>query len=163
MNTRFSVRGFVQCADNWLLASLGVMALSFFTQTWNYRTAAAMFPRLVSMIVAVLCIYQLGENVWTALAGKDQTGKKARGGTAVAIAWYWAVLAMVVYLAMIVIIGFNLATLAFMIGFPPLVGYRRWVVISVVAIVMTVSVALSFGSILHVQLPGGWLGSVMGW
>ena len=139
------------------------MAVSFFAQTFNYRTSAAMFPRLVSMIVAALCIYQLGENIWTALGRKSQTGKKSKGGIAVAIAWYWVVLAMVVYLAMIVIIGFNLATLAFMVGFPPLVGYRRWVVIGIVGLVMTVSVALSFGSILHVQLPGGLLGSVMGW
>ncbi len=162
MNTRSSLRGFVHSPDNWLLALLGVMALSFFAQTWGYRAAAATFPRLVSMIVAVLCILLLAEKIRTARAGAGQTGK-SKGGSAVAIAWYWVVLTMVAYFAAMLIIGFNLATLAFMIGFPALVGYRRWAVIGIVAIAMTAAVALGFGSFLHVQLPGGLLGNVVGW
>jgi hypothetical protein len=67
------------------------------------------------------------------------------------------------YLALIVVIGFNLATLVFMILYPPLIGYRRWVVIVPFAVIMTAAVAYCFGSILHVQLPIGILGSALGW
>jgi hypothetical protein len=83
--------------------------------------------------------------------------------TLAGIAWYWVVLAMGIYLALIPIIGFNPATLVFMTAFPPLVGYRRWVVIIPFAVVMTVAVAYSFGTILHIQLPIGILGSALGW
>ncbi len=163
MNTRFSIGGLFKSADNWLLAVLGVMGMSFFAQTWNYRPSAAMFPRLVSAIVAVLCLYQLGENIWTALAGKSLPGKKAREDAPAAVAWYWVAIAMSAYLALIYIVGFNLATFLFLLAFPPLVGYRRWTVIVPVALVLTVAVALSFGSILHVLLPQGMLGSLLGW
>jgi hypothetical protein len=163
MNTRSSIRELLKSADNWLLAFLGVMSVVFFVDTWHFRPAAAMFPRLIAGIVAALCIYQLGENIWTWWAGKSPAGKKAKEQQEVAIAWYWIALAIALYLVLILVIGFNPATLVFLLVFPRLVGYRRWSVTVPVAIVLTVAVAFSFGSMLHVQLPVGLLGSAMGW
>ncbi len=163
MNTRSPIRGFLKSADNWLLGFLGVMGIVFFADTWHYRPAAAMFPRLIAGIVAILCIYQLGENVWTYWTGTRPGGKKATEQQKGVIAWYWIVLAIALYLVLILVIGFNPATFVFLLAFPRLVGYRRWIVTVPVAVVLTVAVAFSFGSVLHVQLPVGLLGSAMGW
>lgn len=149
-------------ADNWLLAGIAVMAFIFFLQTWNYRTSAAMFPRLVSALVAFFCLYQLFENGLAAWRGKDSTRKKAGPERVVALAWYCVALAITAYLALIVVVGFNIGTLVLMIAFPPFIGYRRWVVIVPTAVILTLVVAYSFGSILHVQLPEGILGSLVG-
>ena len=115
------------------------------------------------MAVAVLCLYELGGKIWAVVRGKPVAEKIRKADSPAAIGWYWVVLALAAYLALIPLIGFNLATLAFMIAFPPLVGYRRWIVIVPFAIIMTVAVAYSFGTILHVQLPTGLLGQAMGW
>ena len=162
MDTQSAVRKLFKSPDNWMLAIFSVMAIAFFFDTWHFRAAAALFPRLVSGIVAVLCLYGLGESIWTAVRGKAPA-RKAKAEGPRAIAWYWVVLTMAAYLALIVVIGFNLATLAFMILFPPLIGFRRWVIIVPFAVIMTAAVAYSFGSILHVQLPIGILGSALGW
>ncbi len=161
MNPR-QLREFFSSADTWLLAGIGALAVIFFAMTFSYRPAAAFFPRVVTVIVAVLCLYELAMNVRTARAGqlvpRDKSEEAAQG-----IAWYHALLAIAAYCALIYGLGFVLATLVFLIGFPPLIGYRRWVVIVITAAVLTVLVEVSFVRFLHVSLPKGWLPTLFGW
>ncbi len=149
-------------ADAWLLAGLGALAIVFFVMTFNYRPAAALFPRIVTIIVAALCIYELGVSLRAALAGqlaaREQREEVARG-----LRWYHALLAIAAYCALIYVLGFDLATLAFLIVFPPLTGYRRWIIIVIAAVVITVLVEVSFVRFLHVPLPKGWLPTLLGW
>ncbi len=163
MKTSTSLGGLFKKADTWLLTGLAVMGIVFFFDTFHYRPAAALFPRIVSGVVAILCLYELGGTVWAAVRGKPLAEKRRKEEAPTAIAWYWVALVMALYLALIPLVGFNLATLAFMLAFPPLVGYRRWIVIVPFAVIMTVAVAYAFGSILHVMLPTGLLGSALGW
>lgn len=151
---------FVKNGDNLLLAGLAAVALVFLIQTGDYRPAAAMFPRLVSIVVIGLCFYQLGENAWTFFGGKPlKTKKKATEESVPGMAWYWIFLSVLVYFGLIYVLGFVLSTALYLLAFPVLVGYRRWVTIAVVAVVMTLLVHFSFGSILHVPLPEGMVGS----
>ena len=162
MNIRQPIRAFFASADTWLLAGLGALALVFFAMTYSYRPAAAFFPRIVTIIVAVLCFYELAMNLRAALAGqlaqRDKSEESAQG-----IAWYHALLAIVVYCASIYLFGFDLATLLFLIGFPLRVGYRNWIVILITAIVLTAVVEIGFIRFLHVPLPKGLLGALLGW
>lgn len=162
MKSTTSLGGLFKRVDTWLLAMLAAMGIVFFFDTFHYRAAAALFPRIVSVAVAVLCLYELGGKIWTVLRGKPLAEKKRKDDAPAAIGWYWVALAMGAYLALIPLVGFNLATLAFMIAFPPLIGYRRWIVTLPFAVIMTVAVAYSFGTILHVQLPIGLLGAALG-
>jgi putative tricarboxylic transport membrane protein len=149
-------------ADTWLLAGLGALALVFFAMTFQYRAAAALFPRIITVIVAALCIYELGVSLRAALAGqliaREQREEVARG-----IRWHHALLAIAAYCALIYVLGFDFATLAFLIGFPLLTGYRRWIIIVIVAVVITVLMEVSFVRFLHVPLPKGWLPALLGW
>ncbi len=148
-------------ADNWLLVILGGMAVVFFVQTWQYRPAAALFPRIVSFVVAALCFYELGVNFWAARSAASKGGETEHAAQS-GLAWYWAFASLLAYLFLIAIIGFDLATVAYLFAFPVLVGYRRWVVIALTAVIVTVLVDISFGRFLHVPLPPGlvstWLG-----
>ncbi|GEM_PF-2193083 len=161
MHTRQTIGEFLKNADNWLLGALGAMAVVFFVQTFGYRPAAALFPRIVSTVVAALCFYELGVNLWTFLAARSKTrprGDAARGGAA----WYWVFLSLVIYVGLIYLVGFNFATAIYLIAFPIMVGYRRWAIVLVTAIVLTVLVDVGFGRFLHVPLPAGLLGGLLG-
>ncbi len=162
MNTRQPIREFFSSADTWLLAGLGTLAVVFFAMTFSYRAAAAFFPRVVTVIVAVLCLYELAMNVRAARAGQlAQRDKSEEGGRG--IAWYHALLAIAAYCALIYVVGFDLATLVFLIGFPLRVGYRNWIVVVITAVVLTALVEISFVRFLHVPLPKGLLGALLGW
>ncbi len=159
--TREVIGGLLKDADNWLLVMLGGMAVVFFAQTWQYRAAAAFFPRIVGFVVAALCSYELGVNFWTArlaAARGGETEPSAQQG----LAWYWAFASLFGYFVLISIIGFDLATVAYLLCFPVLVGYRRWVVIALTAVIITVLMDVSFGRFLHVPLPPGLIGTWLG-
>ncbi len=148
-------------ADNWLLVILGGMGVVFFILTWQYRPSAAFFPRIVSFVVAALCFYELGVNFWTARSAVSKEGETDHA-VQQGLAWYWAFASLLVYFFLISLVGFDLATVAYLFVFPVLVGYRRWVVIAITAVVVTALVDVSFGQFLHVPLPPGlinaWLG-----
>jgi hypothetical protein len=161
VSTRRIISGLLSDADNWLLVILGGMAVVFFILTWQYRPAAAFFPRIVSFVVAALCSYELGVNFWTARSAAPKGGE-AKPAVQQGLAWYWAFASLLAYFLLISLAGFDVATVAYLFVFPVLVGYRRWVVIAITAVVVTVLVDASFGQFLHVPLPPGlinaWLG-----
>ncbi len=162
MITKPNAAQFFKSWDNLLLAGGAVVAFILLLQTGDYRPAAALFPRIVTIVVIVLCLYQLGENAWAFFRGQASKKKKKEAPEAPAgMAWYWIFLTIVAYFVLIEVLGFLLATAIYMVGFPVLLGYRRWVIILAVMILLTASVGYSFGTILHVPLPEGMISSLV--
>ena len=152
MQKRFEL--IVKAPDNWILSVLGTLGVVFFSQTYGYRTAAALFPRLVSMVVASLCFYQLGENIWRVLSkgtmGEEKPGKARHG-----LAWFWCLGIVIVYYGLIHLIGFVLGTGVFLVIFPIASGYRRWLIALIVAVTTAIATVLSFSVLLQLPLPEG--------
>ncbi len=162
MITKPNPAQFFKSWDNLLLAGGAMVALILLWQTGDYRPAAALFPRIVCIVVIALSLYQLGENAWTYFKGAAPKKKKKEvEEVSAGIAWYWIFLTIVAYFVLIEVLGFIVATAIYMVGFPVFMGYRRWVIILIVMVLLTASVGYSFGTILHVPLPQGMISSLI--
>ena len=146
-------------SENWVLSILGTFGVVFIVQTYSYRSSAALFPRLVGIVVAFLCFYQLGENVWLTFTGRALKAEKNEK-TAVGLTWYWSFLLIILYFGLIYLIGFVWGTGFFLIFFPFAAGYKRWVAIVSVAVVTAILIEVSFSYFLQIQLPSGILFTV---
>jgi len=146
----------VKNQENWLILFLGSLAVYFFIKTFGYRPAAALFPRIVSAIVALLAFYHLAENIWKAFH-KQPEEERTVTGLPICLHWYRSLALVLLYLLLIYLAGFVLATGLFMIYFPIAAGYRRWPVIVVTAVATALLIDLSFNRLLQIQLHEGIL------
>ncbi len=141
--------------ENWLLVFLGALATYFFIKTFGYRSGAALFPRIVSFVVAILCSFHLFENIVKTL--RNLPHREDAGAAAICLSWRGSLALILMYFLLIYLIGFVLATGLFMIFFPVAAGYRRWPVIVITALATAVLIDLSFNRFLEIQLHEGFL------
>lgn len=140
--------------ENWVLAILGALGIIFVIQTSQYSFAAALFPKLVNIILASLCLFRLGGNILRTCAGqtlKEEQVEKTYAG----LPWYWSFFIMILYFGTIYLIGFVFATGLLFVAFPVAAGYRRWLVIFAVAFFMAIFTEVCFNIFLQMQLPKG--------
>jgi hypothetical protein len=146
----------VRNIENWVLAALGLLGSVLLVQTFGYSFGAALFPRLVTTVLAALCFFRLGANIARACGGRSAKGEGIEEPSA-GLPWYLTLLMSVLYLAVIYLIGFIFATALFLLVFPLAASYRRWVIVSVVAFAIAVLSELTFDVLLQMQLPDGIL------
>ncbi|MFB3886103.1 MAG: tripartite tricarboxylate transporter TctB family protein [Thermodesulfobacteriota bacterium] len=143
-------------SENWILSILGAFGVVFIVQTYGYRPSAALFPRLVGIVVVFLSFYQLGENVWLTVAGRggkaEESEKRTQG-----LRWHWSFLLILLYFGLICLIGFVWGTGLFLMFFPFAAGYKRWLVTLIVAVVTAILIEVSFSLFLQIPLPSGIL------
>ena len=129
-----------------LLISCG-FALAFLFETTKLQPTAALFPRLVaeaSLFVFVIALAFKADHV---------TGNTPQKGTS-----FGGALALQAgYLASVVVLGFPVATLIYLLVCPRLMGYRRWKILVPYGVLLTSAVFLVFAYALHVRFPGGLL------
>lgn len=148
----------------YLLVALSLLGLVFFMMTWSYSPTAALFPRIVSLVVGGLSLYTLAGRLMVVRKGKVVPGRKEEEKPAdkispvFGVAWYVSLSFMVAYFFLISAVGFVPATLVYLLALPLVMGYRRKFIIAVVAVIFAAVVYFSFSSLLHVPLPEGWLG-----
>jgi len=145
--------------EGFLLLILGAFAASFLVQSWELGQTAAMFPRLVAgASLALLALVTAFE-----LMGKGSARKKPLEAVTTrapdAILWPVALAVQIGYIALVVLVGFSLATLIYLMGSPLQMRYRRWGVLGAFAILLTATVVASFTYLFHVRLPEGLLWS----
>jgi len=129
--------------ESLLLLILCAFALAFLLETTKLGQTAALFPRLVAG--ATLFIFVIG----LAFRRADSTLEKRPQTAAVAL--------QAGYVAMIVLLGFPIATLMYLLACPRLMGYPRWKVLIPYAVLLTSAVFLAFAYVLHVRFPQGLL------
>lgn len=151
VNKKFWAEG-----DFYVLVVLTLIGLVFFLMTWSYTRSAALFPRAVALIVFILSLYSLLGRLksWTRGEGKKKTTQDVK---ATGMPWYVSFLAMLVYFVLIDVVGFIAATFLFLILLPLAMGYKKFFVITVVAVVFAAAISYSFGTFLHVPLPEGMI------
>jgi hypothetical protein len=143
-------------SENWILGILAIFGIVFVTQTFNYRFSAALFPRIVNIVLASLCLYRLGKNIWEAYIGRTVREQKA-GEARQGLPWYWGFFITVLYFGMVYLIGFVWATGLFLLTFPIAAGYRRWIIIFTVAVATAIFTEIGFSIFLQIPLPEGIL------
>lgn len=140
--------------DNWILASLGTIALLAFVQTFRFHPSAGLFPRIVSAVVALLCYYKLGGNALNASDSQSLAVGESEKPIA-GLAWYWAFPITMLYSLLIFLIGFLWSTTIFLIIFPLFSGYRRWGILLIVVILTGIFLKVGMEMLLYFELPGG--------
>ena len=146
----------VENSENWVLATLGILGTVFIILTFNYRFSAGLFPRITNVVLASLCFYRLGENIWEAYIGRNAIEEKTEG-ICQGLQWYWSLLFAVLYFGAIYLIGFVFATGLFLLTFPLAAGYKRWIIVFIVAVATAILTEICFNMFLQLSLPKGIL------
>jgi uncharacterized membrane protein YGL010W len=145
--------------EGFLLLILGAFAASFLVLSWELGQTAAMFPRLVASVSLAL----LGLAIVLDFIGRGEARKKTPEALTPeapdAISWPVALAVQIGYIVLVVLLGFSLATLIYLLGSPLQMRYHRWAVLGAFAILLTVAVVGSFTYLFHVRLPEGLLWS----
>ncbi len=150
----------VKDPENWVLAILGILGTIFFIQTFHYRFAAGFFPRIVNSVMACLCFYRLGKNLWGGSFGQTAKTEKTEEGTK-GLQWYWSFIITAFYFGVIYLIGFVWGTGLFLLTFPLAAGYKRWTIVIIVAVFTAILTEFSFSLFLQIPLPEGLLLSLI--
>src|SRR5207245_5316585 len=110
-----------------LLLILGGFALAFLFETTRLDPTAALFPRLVAeaslfLFAIALGFRFLGSGI-TAVQGAGFIAEKKPQN---AISFSAALALQAGYITMVILLGFPIATLVYLLGCPRLMGYQRW-------------------------------------
>ena len=138
--------------ESLLLLILCGFALAFLLETTKLGPTAALFPRLVAE--ATLLAFVIGL-AFRLLSNSATAAKRPPAATSFGA----AVALQAGYVAMVVLVGFPIATLMYLLACPRLMGYQRWKILFPYAVLLTGAVFLAFAYILHVRLPRGLLWS----
>jgi hypothetical protein len=144
-----------------LLLILGGFAAVFLFQTRDMGETAAWFPRVVAQASLAL----LGAALAVQWVGRRRARPRVPEAPAPpppdAIPWGAALAAQAAYVLLIILLGFPLATLAYLVAGPLQMQYRRWPVLIPYAAVLTAAVVGSFLYLFNVRLPVGLVWSAM--
>lgn len=142
-----------------MLLTLGAFAASFLVLSWDLGRTAALFPRLVASASLALLAFAIVSELMGNAKARNKSREAVSTAAADAIPWPLALTVQVGYLALVVLLGFSLATLIYLAGAPLQMRYRRWAVLVPFAILLTAAVVASFSYLFHVRLPEGLLWS----
>lgn len=148
--------------DGIFIAFVTVFFLVMLVETFSIieitKISAARLPRLLcisgfilsGMILISKLLKNPAENKREIPAGDDIASKKQQGTKL----WY-TVLFTVVYFLLIPLLGFILTTILITVAFSFFMGYKKKVIVVAVAVLTTLFLQLSFGTLLDVSLPQG--------
>ena len=137
-----------------LLALLGGFAAAFLILSKDYNSTAALFPRLVA-IVSLLSLAALIVQGFTS-PGSSTASDEQLIEASVGTVSRPAVFALQgAYILLIYVVGFVVATSLFLLIAPIQMRYKRWRVVAVQSIVVTLAVAGAFLWLFDIRLPAG--------
>ena len=133
------------------LATSAYSLLALKTGTIN-QPGPGMFPLICGVGIVIMCLLWLFRNRNECRTSEPLWSQKN---------WVRPVLAvgsMVVYAALMEVLGYSLSTLLFLITWQVLIEHEKWRKTAIIAIVGTVSMYIIFVYLLKVALPEGILG-----
>jgi hypothetical protein len=141
-----------------LLLILGGFALSFLFETTRLEPTAALFPRFVAeaslfLFVIAFGFRFLGGGVTTVQGAGFIAEKKPQN----AMSFSAALALQAGYITMVLLLGFPIATLMYLLACPRLMGYQRWKILVSYGVLLTGVVFVAFVYVLHVRFPEGLL------
>lgn len=139
--------------EGFLLLVLGGFAIVFIVRAQEFGRTAALFPRVVAGLSLGILLAMLAVRFLQKRGGKVSGKPAEEQQSPDAVSWPAALGVQGVYVAMIVLLGFPLATFIYLLSSPLQMRYRRWAVVTPYALLMTVAVTISFVYLFHVRLP----------
>lgn len=138
-----------------------VMSVVFYIGARNFPDNVAAFPRLFSVIMAVLSLIITYHGIRKGMA--DAAALETNPEVKVALSWkemrypVYTILSLTLYVLGIIYMGFFIASAIYMIGFMYMLNYRKWKVIILTTTGLLGAVWLIFVKILAMNLPSGIL------
>ena len=134
--------------ETFLLTVLGGFTAAFLFLTKDYNPTAALFPRLIA-IASLLFLTVLVVRLTIRSNGVSKPFQPAVVSRAAVFGLQGA------YVVLIYLVGFFAATLLFLFVAPIQMRYRRWGVVLVHGVGVTLVLAASFLWLFNIQLPAG--------
>lgn len=147
----------ISTLEGFLLLILGGFAATFFVQSWQFGETAAMFPRLVAGASLALLVLAVAFQIRGEAGARKKQIETMTARPPDAVPWSIALGIQIGYIVLVVLLGFSIATLIYLIGAPLHMRYRRWGVLGAYAVLLTATVVASFTYLFHVRLPEGLL------
>jgi len=137
-----------------IVIALIVLCIYVFTTAGGFKGDSGMLPRIVAAITCVLCFMQLGVSMreYKALQGVEDAPP------APAKYFIMASVALIVYTALIFIVGYYVATAIYLCGSIYLFGYRKKPVILAITIGLVAFIYVLFNVLMYVKMPSGLFG-----
>lgn len=143
---------------------IGVISVAFLVMTRKLGRTASLFPRILSITIVVLVVYYIAEQLYLnyklatipSRDKKDQAKKEAEGDDLKTGRWDIIMASFIIYIGLIYLIGFGMASFFYGIALPYCGGYRKMKVTIPVALGMAILLVV-LGSLFHIPLPTGLL------
>jgi tripartite tricarboxylate transporter TctB family protein len=140
--------------EAFLLLILGGFAFAFLVRAEEFGATAALFPQIIAglslaLLGAILAarFFQKGGKAVRRVAENEAPPPTD------AVFWPAALGIQVVYVGLVMILGFPVATLLYLLISPVHMGYRQRSVLVSYAVLMTITVSAAFVYLFNVRLP----------
>ncbi len=147
--------------EGFLLLALSAFAIAFLIEAGDWGATAALFPRLIAGTSLALLASAIAFQIFEGAKAGAKRSEPAAAPPPDAVAWPLALAVQLVYVALIAIVGFSVASLIYLIGAPLQMRYRRWGILIAYGFLLTAAVVGAFTYLFHVQLPDGVLWSYL--
>ena len=145
----------VEPLETVLLILFGGFAAVFLILSRDYNSTAALFPRCVAIVsllsLAALIVQLFSHSVRTSGASDEEVIEPSAGAISRPVIFGL----QGAYILFIYVLGFFTATLLFLLIAPIQLRYKRWRVVVVQSLVVTLVAAGSFLWLFNIQLPAG--------
>ena len=145
-------------ADIVILVVIMLTSAYMFAASGPFAAETKLFPRIVSTAVFLCCAAKLALTVRAAGKAEGQSAGRKRlfsRNQAVVQA------ASLLYVVLLVPIGFLPCTIAVLIALPYMLGYQRWKALIPFAVVITVAFYVIFRYGFYIKLPAGVLSGLL--
>ena len=137
-----------EIADKLFSLLILVMSVAFFITSFSLPAQAAMLPRWISLATAILILPAIVK-LWRK---KTEAGEEK-----VVIPFFIGAVYLLVYYVLINLFGFTVSTAVFTAVLSKHLGLKNWILVILLALVLSFGLAYIFGTVFSVAIPKGIL------
>lgn len=145
-------------ADRWIATGTGALALWFMWSAWNlprFRLTTVIDAHVFPLVVGA-AMFAFSVLLWVQSGARRREASVAWAGMDLRRGALLAILTLL-YIVVLEPLGYLLSTFVFLLLAPAALGWRRWWVSAVVALLFAGGTYYLFSSVLLVPLPRGIL------
>lgn len=137
-----------------IVIALIALCVYVFVTAGGFKGDSGMLPRIVAVLTGALCIMQLGASMreYKELQGVEDVPPVP------AKFFVMASVALIVYTALIFIVGYYAATAIYLCGSIYMFGYRKKPVILALTVGLVAFIYVLFNVLMYVKMPAGLFG-----
>ena len=137
-----------------IVIALIALCVYVFVTAGGFKGDSGMLPRIVAVLTGALCIMQLGASMreYKELQGVEDAPPVP------AKFFVMASVALIVYTALIFIVGYYVATAIYLCGSIYMFGYRKKPVILALTVGLVAFIYVLFNVLMYVKMPAGLFG-----